>query len=84
MFAFILWSIQHYILHSMFCFCFNQVKLVKAGKMMSQAVKVNLNVDMRQGRLFAVKPSKDALDSSNTFTHDKSKLLAFSLNIDHV
>lgn len=36
--------------------------------------KVNLNVDMRQGRLFAVKPSKDFLDSSNIFTHDKSKL----------
>nr|KAG5696718.1 hypothetical protein BaRGS_028838 [Batillaria attramentaria] len=35
--------------------------------------KLNLNVDIRQGRLFAVKPSKDFLDSSNTFTHDKSR-----------
>ncbi|KAK7090622.1 phosphatidylinositol 3,4,5-trisphosphate 5-phosphatase 2-like isoform X2 [Littorina saxatilis] len=48
-----------------------EVKLLKAGKVLNQAAKLNLNVDMRQGRLFAVKPSKDFLDSSNTFTHDK-------------
>ncbi|XP_025080135.1 phosphatidylinositol 3,4,5-trisphosphate 5-phosphatase 2-like isoform X2 [Pomacea canaliculata] len=47
-----------------------EVKLIKGGKMTGPS-KVNLNVDMRQGRLFAVKPSKDFLDSSNIFTHDK-------------
>ena len=45
---------------------------MKAGKMLNQAAKVNLNVDMRHGRVFAVQRSKDLLDSSNTFAHDKS------------
>ncbi|XP_046568914.1 LOW QUALITY PROTEIN: phosphatidylinositol 3,4,5-trisphosphate 5-phosphatase 2A-like [Haliotis rubra] len=45
-----------------------EVRSSKAGKFTS---KVTLNVDIRQGRFYAVKPSKDFLDSSNTFTHDR-------------
>lgn len=49
-----------------------QVRAVKHGKPMG---RVTLKVDVQTGRLFAVKPSKDILDASNTFSHEKSNLL---------
>ncbi|RUS69396.1 hypothetical protein EGW08_022841, partial [Elysia chlorotica] len=45
-----------------------EVKVLKYGKV---NYKLKLTVDIHQGRFFAVKPSKDLLDSSNTFPHDK-------------
>ncbi|CAE1280019.1 SHIP2 [Acanthosepion pharaonis] len=45
-----------------------EVRAVKHGKPMG---RVTLKVDVQTGRLFAVKPSKDILDASNTFSHDK-------------
>ncbi|KAK6195098.1 hypothetical protein SNE40_000592 [Patella caerulea] len=45
-----------------------EVKVSKSGKFSS---KMTLTIDIRAGRFFAVKPSKDFLDSSNTFDHDK-------------
>ncbi|KAK3776324.1 hypothetical protein RRG08_039910 [Elysia crispata] len=45
-----------------------EVKVLKYGKV---NYKLKLTVDIHQGRFFAVKPSKDNLDSSNTFPHDK-------------
>ena len=47
-----------------------QVKVLKHGK---TNYKLKLTVDIHQGRFFAVKPNKDNLDSSNMFSHDKSK-----------
>ena len=46
-----------------------QAKLVKLGK----DAKVKLTVDIQSGKLFCVKPSKDILDESNMFTHDKGR-----------
>ena len=48
-----------------------QAKVVKHGQAKG---KINLTVDIQSGKLFAVKPSKEILDDSNVFTHDKSKL----------
>ncbi|CAG5122547.1 unnamed protein product [Candidula unifasciata] len=45
-----------------------EVKVLKYGK---ANYKLKLTVDIHQGRFFAVKPSKDLLDASNTFPHDK-------------
>ncbi|XP_029635939.1 phosphatidylinositol 3,4,5-trisphosphate 5-phosphatase 2A-like isoform X1 [Octopus sinensis] len=45
-----------------------EVRAVKHGKPMG---RVTLKVDVQTGRLFAVKPSKDILDASNTFSHEK-------------
>ncbi|XP_005096102.1 phosphatidylinositol 3,4,5-trisphosphate 5-phosphatase 1 isoform X2 [Aplysia californica] len=45
-----------------------EVKVLKYGK---TNYRLKLTVDIHQGRFFAVKPSKDLLDSSNTFPHDK-------------
>ena len=42
--------------------------------------KLNLTVDIQQGKLFVVRPNKTTLDSSNVFLHDKSKI--FVLKID--
>ncbi|XP_059169069.1 phosphatidylinositol 3,4,5-trisphosphate 5-phosphatase 1-like [Physella acuta] len=45
-----------------------EVKVLKYGK---ANYKLKLTVDIHQGRFFAVKPSKDHLDSNNMFPHDK-------------
>ncbi|KAK3094659.1 hypothetical protein FSP39_004619 [Pinctada imbricata] len=45
-----------------------EVKLLRHGSFHS---KMTLSVDISQGKLFAVKPSKDALDPSSVFTHDR-------------
>ncbi|XP_041349218.1 phosphatidylinositol 3,4,5-trisphosphate 5-phosphatase 2A-like [Gigantopelta aegis] len=45
-----------------------EVKVTKPGKLTS---KMTLTVDLKQGRMYAVKPSKEFLDSSNNFSHDK-------------
>ncbi|CAL1541371.1 unnamed protein product [Lymnaea stagnalis] len=45
-----------------------EVKVLKYGK---ANYKLKLTVDIHQGRFFAVKPSKEQLDASNTFPHDK-------------
>ena len=40
--------------------------------------KLNLTVDIQQGKLFVVRPNKNTLDSSNVFLHDKSKIFALN------
>ncbi|XP_064614933.1 phosphatidylinositol 3,4,5-trisphosphate 5-phosphatase 1-like [Liolophura sinensis] len=45
-----------------------EVKAIKHGRV---AGRVTLTVDIQAGKLFAVKPSKEVLDDSNTFPHDK-------------
>lgn len=52
-----------------------KVKMEKVGK----NAKATLTVDIQAGKLFAVKPSKEVLDDSNTFTHEKGMFV--SLNI---
>ncbi|KAH9514603.1 Phosphatidylinositol 3,4,5-trisphosphate 5-phosphatase 2A [Bulinus truncatus] len=44
-----------------------EVKVLKHGK---ANYKLKLTVDIHQGRFYAVKPSKENLDHSNTFPHD--------------
>lgn len=50
---------------------------VKAIKHRREAGRVTLTVDIQAGKLFAVKPSKEVLDDSNTFPHDKSENLVY-------
>ena len=47
-----------------------QAKLSKSGKL-SASHRVTLKVDIHSGKLFMVRPSKETLDDSNVFNHDK-------------
>uniref|UniRef100_K1QQH2 phosphatidylinositol-3,4,5-trisphosphate 5-phosphatase n=1 Tax=Magallana gigas TaxID=29159 RepID=K1QQH2_MAGGI len=44
-----------------------EVKVIRTGKQS----KMTLSVDIPHGRLYAVKPSKESLDSNNIFTHER-------------
>lgn len=51
-----------------FLFFGSKVKVIRTGKQS----KMTLSVDIPHGRLYAVKPSKESLDSNNIFTHERS------------
>ena len=43
--------------------------------------KLNVTVDIQQGKLFVVRPNKSTLDASNVFLHDKSKIFVLKHGI---